>query len=752
MKPILFADIIAVVGALLYLVALGVALKSGGFKENIHRLLALFLGLAALASLLPLARTFGLLPDALILPIAWVGIILLTFIFYLLTRQVLQVQSKLPWLVYLLAAIWLVAFILVGFNLIRLKEVWLQATDWTLTRQAATLFILIAGWAGFLIAITAKLLHVYRNPVAPLVRNRAHYWSMALAIIAGSDILYFAGLDTWGGMLRWPGMLLVVVILIRPYMPDIRQVERQALNSLVMFTLTAIVLLAGLLVTPPLFERIRANYNPTLAGAVVAIFLAALLGPLWNLSQKIVQRVLPIRGYDPNRILREYSQSISNILDPELLATVAVGLISEAIEIQRGYLFLVDYEPEEGSGRYRLRGAKGMGEDQPEPCLLATSSPIAEFFRQDRKPLRQSDIDLLPRFQEAPAEERQWLTGLGSDVYMPIYTKEDWVGLIALGPKLSGLPYFDDDLALLSILADQTAIALQNARLVESLMRLNNDFRRAYAAMEQANRHLKQVNIQLESLDRTKSDFISVASHELRTPLTVMRGYNEMLLEDPAISANAFHSKLIGGIYTGILRLHEIVNSMLDMASIDTRSLELKVESVSIHMLIHMVISGFKESLEERKLTLEAEGLRDLPEIDGDPEALRKVFYHVIINAIKYTPDGGKVTITGVPVSAGQMNLPEGGVEIIVADTGIGIAPEYKDLIFTKFYQTGELALHSTGRTKFKGAGPGLGLAIAKGIVEGHRGKIWAESPGHDEEKCPGSQFHIVLPIHYREQ
>jgi len=122
-----------------------------------------------------------------------------------------------------------------------------------------------------------------------------------------------------------------------------------------------------------------------------------------------------------------------------------------------------------------------------------------------------------------------------------------------------------------------------------------------------------------------------------------------------------------------------------------------------------------------------------------------------VINAIKYTPDGGKINITGLTVSPGQMNLPDGGVEVIVADTGIGIAPEYLDLIFTKFYQTGELALHSTGRTKFKGAGPGLGLAIARGIVEAHRGKIWAESPGHDEDKCPGSQFHVVLPLRVKQ-
>lgn len=91
--------------------------------------------------------------------------------------------------------------------------------------------------------------------------------------------------------------------------------------------------------------------------------------------------------------------------------------------------------------------------------------------------------------------------------------------------------------------------------------------------------------------------------------------------------------------------------------------------------------------------------------------------------------------------------MSDGGIEVIVSDTGIGIRPEHLDLIFTKFYQTSDPQHHSSGKTKFKGSGSGLGLAIAKGIVEAHGGKIWAESPGFDEEKCPGSQFHVILPV-----
>jgi signal transduction histidine kinase len=114
------------------------------------------------------------------------------------------------------------------------------------------------------------------------------------------------------------------------------------------------------------------------------------------------------------------------------------------------------------------------------------------------------------------------------------------------------------------------------------------------------------------------------------------------------------------------------------------------------------------------------------------------------MNAIKYTPDGGKIFIHGEKIDAGS-NSPE--VEISVRDTGIGIAKENHEVVFEKFYQTGEVLMHSSGKTKFKGGGPGLGLAIARGIVEAHGGKIWLDSPGHDEKTNPGTTVYVRLPV-----
>jgi signal transduction histidine kinase len=203
------------------------------------------------------------------------------------------------------------------------------------------------------------------------------------------------------------------------------------------------------------------------------------------------------------------------------------------------------------------------------------------------------------------------------------------------------------------------------------------------------------------------------------------------------------------GMQKGIGRMYEIVQTMLDIAKFDTRTMELQIAgSVQVLEPIKAVAEELKPALNARRLALELKNLRHLPPIQADGESLRKAFYQLITNAIKYTPDGGKITVNGAKVEPTSPIEPTGeGIEITVTDTGIGIDPQNLELIFLKFYQTGEVDLHSTDKTKFKGGGPGLGLTIAKGLVEAHGGKIWAESPGYDEARCPGSRFHVYLPL-----
>lgn len=254
-------------------------------------------------------------------------------------------------------------------------------------------------------------------------------------------------------------------------------------------------------------------------------------------------------------------------------------------------------------------------------------------------------------------------------------------------------------------------------------------------------RELEQKNKILQNLDRTKTNFIQISAHELRTPLTLIMGYSQMLEMDTA--GNPALQELARGILEGSERMSDIVDSMLDVSRIDSNTLFLKKSGIQMDLLIRKVRKGFEKALEERNLRMTEEGLEDLPMVPADPDLLQKVFYHLIMNAIKFTPDGGSIHVSGTYLNGNKPLM----AQIAVRDTGIGIKPDFHELIFDKFNQTADALLHSSGKTKFKGGGPGLGLAIAKGIVEAHGGTIRVESPGYNEETCPGSAFFVSLPV-----
>lgn len=593
-------------------------------------------------------------------------------------------------------------------------------------------WLAITGWAVFVLGRSMRQTHI------PIVRNRLTYWVLILALAVGNDILLFYTTNSQDNLLRMAGACILTYAVLRGHLPDTRDLTRQFLIYFTTALFTMAVYVGGFLLAQTIFANVE-GYNPLLAGAGVSVVISLVFSPTLGLVRGLFNRMFRVETYDASQTLRDYSTSISNILDLEKLSTMAVGLIMESLEVNKGALFLVDPEiGESGKKIYRLTGIRGAGNLPPTSGVFTEHSPLANFLIERHEALLQYDVDFSPNYLEAPIIERKWLSGLGMDVYIPIYSKGEWIGLLALGPKGSGRRYTEDDLNLLAAIASQTGVALENARLVENLRKLNNQIREAYAYLDKANHDLA-------SLELTKSNFISIASHELRTPLTVARGYAEMVLEDPNLPDGI--RELIKGIHKATLRLHEIMDSMFDIAQIDARAMELHRQDVFVTELMHTVAKELGKTVSERQQEMILD-LPQLPSIKADPNTLRKLFFHLLVNAIKFTPNNGKITVTGKQAAPNNRDLPEGGVEIIVSDTGVGIDKAYQEIIFTKFYQPGELLnRHSTGKTKFKGSGVGLGLALSRGIVEAHGGKIWVESDGYDEDQCPGSTFHVVLPI-----
>ncbi|MCE9647594.1 MAG: HAMP domain-containing histidine kinase [Chloroflexi bacterium] len=266
------------------------------------------------------------------------------------------------------------------------------------------------------------------------------------------------------------------------------------------------------------------------------------------------------------------------------------------------------------------------------------------------------------------------------------------------------------------------------------VVRYEMETRVAHTASE-----LTKIQEKLQQLDHNKSNFISVAAHELKTPLTLIEGYTSMMADVVEGSSQPEINNLLEGVNNGIHRLRYIIDDMIDVSLIDNNLLTLNYQPLLITHLLNLLKTELAGAIVERSQTLNInkfEGSEIM--IYGDSKRLYQALLNVAQNAIKYTPDHGMITVTG--------RMLPGFIEILVVDTGIGISPENQSAIFDKFGQLGRSDLHSSGKTKFKGGGPGLGLPIARGIIEAHGGTIWVESEGYDEVKLKGSTFHILLP------
>jgi signal transduction histidine kinase len=323
----------------------------------------------------------------------------------------------------------------------------------------------------------------------------------------------------------------------------------------------------------------------------------------------------------------------------------------------------------------------------------------------------------------------------------------DVVGEMALiqdAPRAATVRALTDCAVLEMRKPDFEAMLQRSPRMALSLIRSTLDRMRANDQM--AIQDLQRTNKVLRMLDRNKLEFIQVAAHELRTPLTVLKGYVNVLKLSQGIKGNAALTEVLEGIEKGADRMHGVVNAMLDVTRIDSDNLRILPVPVPLKSVINDVATDLQRAADaaSRALTITTAHDPDTPNINADPTLIQKALHHLVVNAIKYTPNGGAITISTRPVIL-EDSRP--GVEISVKDTGIGLDREHQELVFEKFYQVGSVALHSSGKVAYKAGGSGLGLAIVRGVARAHGGKVWAESAGHDEVNFPGSIFFLQLPV-----
>jgi len=250
---------------------------------------------------------------------------------------------------------------------------------------------------------------------------------------------------------------------------------------------------------------------------------------------------------------------------------------------------------------------------------------------------------------------------------------------------------------------------------------------------------LQKANAELRRLDKMKSDFVVLASHELRTPLTLIYGYVNLLqAEIGKIEDNEKLGDLCERVSDATARLTELYDAIVNVSLIDTQRLDVTLVPVDLFGVITSVMGELGPVARRRRLRVTSADFRGLPQIMADADYLRRAISNVVGNAVKYTPDGGAIDIS--------YKFEAEAIDIVVKDSGAGIDPSEHERIFQKFVVTDDVKHHSSSRTAFQGGGLGLGLAVVRGIVEAHGGRVWVESDGHDPLRMPGTTFHILLP------
>jgi signal transduction histidine kinase len=288
------------------------------------------------------------------------------------------------------------------------------------------------------------------------------------------------------------------------------------------------------------------------------------------------------------------------------------------------------------------------------------------------------------------------------EMLIPLLRDQRPVGILHLRAA-EHQPFTAETRQFVERLADNAAIAVENARL--------------YEALHQAN--------------QAKSEFVSLVSHELRTPMTSIRGYSEMLSKGLVGALNPRQQQFVDVIERNVNRMRILVSDLLDLSRIETGRLRLEPESTELELAVDDAFETVEEQLNAKDQQFTAKLSENLPQVWADPHRLTQILINLMGNAVKYTPEGGEIDVTAEMVA----DNGEPRVRCAVADTGLGISLEDQGRLFTKFFRSDDPLVQEQ-------TGTGLGLAITKSLVELHGGEISVHS-----QKGQGTTFVFTLPV-----
>jgi signal transduction histidine kinase len=405
----------------------------------------------------------------------------------------------------------------------------------------------------------------------------------------------------------------------------------------------------------------------------------------------------------PERLQRllEVSRTLTATHDLPRLLQLIVDVARELTFSEGASILLYDG----ASGQLRFAAGPDSQRSDMSQVSVPLDSSVAGWVFRSRRPLIVHDAAKDPRVFRQVDRTLKFQTQ--SVLAVPLTVRREPIGVIEAVNKRGGSNYTEEDQAILETLAPQAAVAIENARLLGQL---------------------QEANLELTRLDKMKSDFIAIASHELRTPLGLILGHATFLKDQIPPE----HAEQMDVIMRSALRLKAIIEDMSAIAHKEEGQSRVRRTPFSMAQLVVETVERFRPAAEEKHIEIGY----DVPPgdemmVEADRDKLDVVLAHLVRNAITFTDGGGQVGIKAESIS--------GYVKVFVVDTGIGIPADQVERVFDRFYQ---VESHLTRRH----GGMGLGLSIAKAMVEMHHGQIWCES-----KEGTGSLFCFMIPISAKE-
>lgn len=402
---------------------------------------------------------------------------------------------------------------------------------------------------------------------------------------------------------------------------------------------------------------------------------------------------------DPERLMRmlEISRQLNSATSVDALLQLIISEAAALIGTESASILLLDPHTRE----LRFRAVSGEMPPELDNMLVPLDNSIAGTILRTNQPLIVADVKDNPSWNPEVDSAINFRTS--AILGVPMHEAQGQaVGVLEALNKVDGTPFGEDDIAVLSTLADLAGAAIGKAQLFEELQK-------AYQ--------------KLNELDRLKSDFIALASHELRTPLSVILGYVSFLQED----ADQETGEHLDQVMKAAVRLRNLIQDMINLRFVEAGQLSLSRKQFDVAEMIRYIAKDREDTAvaQNQKVYLH---LPSQPiSVLADQEMLELMISNLYSNAIKFTPEGGRI----------DMGAAQRGQEVwvYVRDSGIGIPQDELERIFDRFYQ-----VEPHIRRRYEGMG--IGLSIVKELAQLHGGRIWAKS-----ELGKGSEFFIALPV-----